>query len=64
MSVFKEIVRFLFALFAPLILIFAGAAVAVWGGSNDWQFVMWTGLVVAGAGIVWGLILFMFVDTW
>jgi hypothetical protein len=55
----RRLISFLVTLFMPLILIGAGGALAGWGLANEWEIVAWSGLGLIGAGIAWGLFLFL-----
>lgn len=55
----KSLLRFLLGLLMPLILIAGGGALIGWGVTHDWPIMIWTGLAMIGAGILWGLFLFL-----
>ena len=60
MSEKRSMTAFLVTILAPLVLILIGAGLASAGLSFSWMWMVWTGLVVAVLGLVWGLAL-MFV---
>ena len=53
----KGLARFLLGLFAPVILIVLGCLITGWALTNDYAIFFWTGLVMVGAGILWGAVL-------
>lgn len=55
----KKFVGFIVGLLMPIILIALGGAVAGLGLNNDWDYVAYAGLGLIGAGILWGIFLFM-----
>ena len=55
----KSVVRFLVGLFMPLILIVCGAALTGLGATYDWEIMIYAGFATIGAGIVWGIFLFL-----
>jgi len=55
----KGLVRFLVFLFAPFALIFAGAGLVSWGFGNELEWLGWTGVVLIGVGLLWGLIVLL-----
>lgn len=59
-SILKDVVKFLFGLFAPIILIVLGGLLVGWSISNDYTILAWTGVVMVGAGILWGIFLFAY----
>ncbi|MEO0467388.1 MAG: hypothetical protein AAF216_12675 [Pseudomonadota bacterium] len=63
MSILKGVLKFLLSLFMPVILIAAGGGLAVLGIEQEWNWLFWFGLIVFGAGIVWGAILFLWADS-
>ena len=54
----KSLIRFLVSLFMPIVLIAGGGTLAGWGINLPSQTVIYTGLALIGAGIIWGLFLF------
>lgn len=59
MSGKKEFTRFLVSVLAPFALIAIGAGMVGLGFTQEWNALIVPGLVVAGAGVVWGLILLL-----
>ena len=59
-SMTKSLLRALVSIFAPVILIAAGAALIGAGLSWNYKFLAWTGLALIGAGIFWGHIIFFY----
>lgn len=55
----RRFIAFIVTLLMPLVLIVAGGAIIGWGVSNEWAIVGWIGLGMVGAGILWGLFLFL-----
>ncbi len=53
----KGLARFLFGLFAPVILIALGCLVSGWALTNEYTIFFWTGLVMVAAGVLWGVVL-------
>ena len=49
----------LLAMLAPLVPILLGAGLAAWGLTSGWPWLIWTGLIVAAAGVVWGLVVWL-----
>ena len=41
----------------PILLIVVGAALAALGFTQGWAFLVLTGLIVAGVGLLWGIVL-------
>ncbi len=56
----KDLLRFLMTLFAPVILIVLGGLLIGWSITNEYSILAWTGLIMVGAGILWGLIFFFY----
>jgi len=52
----RSFIAFLVALAAPFVLVLIGAGVAGVGFTQGWWIVGVAGLVIAAAGVVWGLI--------
>lgn len=63
MNFFKSLLKFLLSLFMPVILIGGGGTLAVFGIEQEWSWLVWFGLIVVGAGIVWGLVLYLWADS-
>ena len=63
MNFFKSLLKFLLSLFMPVILIGGGGTLAVFGIEREWSWLVWFGLIVVGAGIVWGLVLYLWADS-
>lgn len=59
----KSVIRFIVSLLMPIILIGGGGMLMGWGITNEWDYVAWAGIGMIGAGIVWGLILWFWVDS-
>lgn len=59
----RGIIRFIFVLFMPVILVVGGAGLLVLGLDHDSKFLVWTGLITGGVGILWGLFLFLLADS-
>lgn len=55
----KKLITFLIGIFMPIILIGLGGVLAGYGLTNSWQIMIWAGLGLIGAGIFWGLVLFL-----
>ncbi|MEM7303588.1 MAG: hypothetical protein AAF468_21115 [Pseudomonadota bacterium] len=53
-SMVKSILNGLMSVLAPIILIGGGALLTGWGATNGWTPLIWTGLIVVGAGLLWG----------
>jgi hypothetical protein len=51
-ELFRAISQFMLTLFGPIILIVAGVALAGFGLSQDWQWLMYGGVVVAIVGVI------------
>ncbi len=62
----KSVIRFIVSLFMPVILVAGGGMVMGWGITNEWDYVAWAGIGMLAAGIIWGLVLWLWVDagTW
>ncbi len=62
----KKVIRFMIGLFMPIILVASGGAMFGWGLDNDWDYVAWAGVGMVAAGIIWGLVAWLWVDmnTW
>ncbi|MEE4300079.1 MAG: hypothetical protein V2J24_11620 [Pseudomonadales bacterium] len=59
----KELARFLVVLLAPFVLIFGGAGVIALGVEREIEFLIWTGLIVLGSGLLWCLFLYLWADS-
>lgn len=59
----KTLARFLVALLAPFVLIFGGAGLVGLGLDREVPFLIWTGLVVLGAGLLWCLFLWFWAES-
>lgn len=59
-SMTKSLLRALLSVFAPVILIAAGAALIGAGLTWNYSFLVWTGLTLIAAGILWGLAIFLY----
>ena len=55
----RRLISFVVALLMPLILIGGGGAVTGWGFTNEWDILVWIGLGMIAAGVLWGLFLFL-----
>ena len=62
----KSAIRFIVTLLMPVILVAGGGALMGWGITNEWDYVAWAGIGMIAGGIIWGLILWLWVDagTW
>ncbi len=59
----KSFATWLLSLIIPVVLVLLGAAIAGVGLTQGWSWLIWTGLVVAGIGVLWGICLFAFADA-
>lgn len=59
----KSFATWLLSLIIPLVLVLLGAGLAGLGVTQGWPWLIWTGLVVAGIGVLWGICLFIFSDA-
>ena len=57
MSEKRSCLLFLIGILMPILLIVVGAALAALGFTQGWAFLVWTGLIVAGVGLLWGIVL-------
>ena len=57
MSEKRSCLQFLIGILMPIVLIVVGAALAALGFTQGWAFLVWTGLIVAGVGLLWGIVL-------
>lgn len=60
LTILKDLARIFLSIFAPFILIILGGLLIGWSISNDYTILVWTGVVMVGAGILWGLILLLY----
>ena len=60
LSFIKSILSAVLSVFAPVLLVFAGAGITSLGLNYDYDIVTWTGLIVIGAGILWGIGIFLY----
>ena len=58
----KQVIRFIIGLLMPIILIASGGVTTGWGIENDWDYVAWAGVAFVVAGIIWGLVIWLWVD--
>ena len=58
----RRLLAWILGVFAPLILIVVGAAIAGFGFEYGINVLGWTGIIMVGAGIVWGVILWLSSD--
>lgn len=63
MTFLRELARGLASLLAPFLLIGAGAGIAALGMKFDWMWLFWAGLIVAAAGVLWGVILYFYFEV-
>ena len=54
----RRLISFIVTLLMPLVLIGGGGALTGWGLTNDLDIMVWIGLGMIAAGILWGLFLF------
>lgn len=59
----KRLISFIVTLLMPLFLIGGGGAISGWGLTNDWDILVWIGLGMIVAGVLWGLVLFLWADS-
>lgn len=55
----KNLVRFLVTLFMPILLIVAGGAIVGLGARYNMEILFYVGFGMIGAGILWGLAMFL-----
>ena len=55
MSIKSDIAKFLIAILLPVILVLVGAGIAALGIYLGVQILFFTGLIVVGAGVLWGV---------
>lgn len=58
MSILRSIIGFIFNAVAPFLLVLFGALISGIGLHLGWEILLWTGLIVVGAGIVMGIAYF------
>ncbi|MDX8351585.1 hypothetical protein [Cognatiyoonia sp. IB215182] len=56
------LIRFFLSLFMPVILIGGGGALVGWGLNNTWSIMIYAGLAMIAAGVLWGLVLWLWVS--
>ena len=54
----KNLFRFLVGLFMPVFLILGGGALTGFALNNAFALLVWVGLAMIAAGVLWGLVLF------
>ena len=59
----KDIARFLVGLLMPLILIAGGAGLIGIGMTYEIVILVWVGLALIAAGLLWGMILYFVADS-
>lgn len=55
----KSLARFLVALLAPFVFVFGGAGLIAVGLEHEIEFLLWTGLILLAAGLLWCLWLYL-----
>ncbi len=55
----RRLISFIMALLMPIILIGGGGALTGWGITNEWPVLVWIGLGMIAAGVLWGFVLFL-----
>lgn len=55
-NILAGILRFILSILAPFILIAAGAGIVALGFMTSWIWLVYTGAVVAGIGVLWIII--------
>lgn len=63
MNFLKQLLALLLWIIAPIVLVVVGAAITAFGISHDWEIVVWTGIITAGFGLLWGSVVWFFVDS-
>ena len=58
MNFFTDILKSVLSLLWPVLLIGLGALVAAAGLNFEINFLIWTGLIITAAGVLWGAILY------
>lgn len=54
----KDLARFLVGLLMPFVLIAGGGTLVGWAVSIEVTFLIWIGLAMIAAGVLWGFLLF------
>ncbi|PJI85205.1 hypothetical protein BC777_3205 [Yoonia maricola] len=54
----RRLIAFVVTLLMPIILIGGGGSLTGWGITNNWTMLVWVGLAMIAAGVLWGLFLF------
>ncbi|MGB0951781.1 MAG: hypothetical protein ACPG31_01020 [Planctomycetota bacterium] len=62
MTFLHYLAKGLASLLAPFLLIAVGAGIAALGIKLGWSWLMWTGLIILAAGVVWGFLLYFVFD--
>lgn len=62
MTFLHDLAKGLAHLLAPFLLIAVGAGIAALGVKLGWDWLMWTGLIIVAAGVVWGFLLYFVFD--
>ena len=55
----RSFLRFVVGVLAPIFLIVVGAAIAAGGLSQGWSFLIWSVVIVAGVGLLCGIVLLL-----
>lgn len=55
----RRLIGFIVTLLMPILLIGGGGALAGWGLDNDINMLVYIGLAMIAAGLVWGLVIFL-----
>lgn len=55
----RSLIRFIVGLLMPVILIGAGGMVVGLGVNNNWDLLIYGGFAMIGAGLIWGLLLWL-----
>ncbi|MEO0931440.1 MAG: hypothetical protein AAFY14_12450 [Pseudomonadota bacterium] len=55
----RSLIRFIVGLLMPVILIGAGGMVVGLGVNNNWELLIYGGFAMIGAGLIWGLLLWL-----
>lgn len=55
----RSLIRFIVGLLMPVILIGAGGMVVGLGVNNNWELLIYGGFAMIGAGLIWGLVLWL-----
>lgn len=54
MKQLRGFAKFVVAVITPILLVIGGATLAALGISNGSSFLVWTGLIIAAVGLLWG----------